>query len=324
MADVRQLTVVLTSFNREEYIGPSIESVLNNTFSDFELLVLDDASTDATAEKARYFANRDPRVRIVVNEHNLGQFPNRNRAIEMVKTPFLKYHDSDDLMYPYCLETMMRLLEAEPEAGFALSAGRAWAGGPCPMVLSPRMSYQREFFGQGMFFCGPSAALFRTEVLRRLGGFPDKGVASDYCFWFKACAATPVVLVPADLFWYRIHPGQEFQSARAATDYAVGQGEGWKALQSRECPLTGDELERAKRSYVFRLMKWTWRDFRAGRFALARLRLSSAEIRLSDLIRHRPLRIQDVRAGNPAAADGDFVVPPWLRGETEPKARADD
>ena len=58
------------------------------------------------------------------------------------------------------------------------------------MVLTPRMSYQREFLGQGMFYCGPSGALFRTGVLRKLGGFPDRGVASDYCFWLKACAVT--------------------------------------------------------------------------------------------------------------------------------------
>jgi glycosyltransferase involved in cell wall biosynthesis len=304
------LTVVITSYNREKYIGAAIESVLKSDFRDFELLVLDDASTDGTAKVARSVA--DPRVRVVVNERNLGQFANRNRGIELVRTPYLKYHDSDDLMYPHCLETMMRLLEAEPEAGFALSAGRAWAGGPCPMVLNPRMSYQREFLGQGMFFCGPSGALFRTEILRRLGGFPDRGVASDYCFWLKACASTPVVLAPADLFWYRLHPGQELQSARAARDYAVGHGEGWKALHSPECPLIGEELARAKRGYVFRLLRWTWRDLRAGRLELIRLRFSSGGFRVIDLLRHPPLRTQDPRAGNPAAADIEFMVPSWL------------
>lgn len=318
------LTVVITSFNREKYIGPAIESVLNSRFGDFELLVLDDASADGTVRVARSFADRDARIRLVVNERNLGQFGNRNRAIELVETPYLKYHDSDDLMYPYCLDTMMRLLRAAPEAGFALSAGWAWPGGPCPMLLTPRMSYQREFLGQGMFFSGPAGALFRTEVLRELGGFPDRGVASDYCFWLKACAVTPVVLAPADLFWYRMHPSQELQSERAARDYAVGQGESWRALLAKECPLEGEELANAKRSCAFRLLRSSWRDVRARRFTLARLRLSSAGIRLRDLIRYPPRRMQDPRAGSPLGADCDFVVPLWLRGETEPGAAIDE
>jgi hypothetical protein len=318
------LTVVITSFNREKYIGPAIESVLGSRFRDFVLLVADDASSDGTADIARSFMTRDPRVRLVVNERNLGQFQNRNRAIELVDTAYMKYHDSDDLMYPYCLDTMMRLLQDAPEAGFALSAGWAWPGGPCPMLLTPRMSYQREFLGQGMFYCGPSGALFRTDVLRRLGGFPDRGVASDYCFWLKACASTTVVLAPADLFWYRMHPQQEFQSERAARDYAIGQGDGWRALQSNECPLEGNELARAKRSYAFRLLRSSWRDIRAGRLGLAKLRLSSAGIRLSDLLKYPPMRIQDVRAGSPVGPDGDFVVPLWLRGEATREATVDD
>jgi len=308
-----QLTVVITSYNRERYIGPAIESVLNSTFADFDLLVLDDCSTDATVERARRYADRDPRVRVLVNPRNFGQFGNRNRAIELVTTPFLKYHDSDDLMYPYCLETMMRLLVEEPRAGFALSSGKAWAGGPCPMFLTPRMAYEREYLGHGMFFAGPSGALFRTEVLRSLGGWPDRGVASDYCFWLKACAVTSVVLVPGDLFWYRLHPGQEFQSPRAACDYAIAHGYAWRALLSPECPLVDDALRRAKRNCVRQLLRLSWRDIRARRWAMVHLRLKSAGIRVFDCLRYPPNSTRNPFAGTPFDADGDFEVPRWLR-----------
>lgn len=307
------LTVVITSFNREKYVGAAIESVLNSYFSDFELLVLDDASTDGTVDVARLYAERDQRVRVVVNECNLGDYRNRNRAIELVTTPFLKYHDSDDLMYPYCLDTLLSLLQSEPRAGFALTTGWAWPGGPCPMLLTPRMAYQREYLGRGMFFCGPSGALFRTDVLRSLGGFADRGVASDYCFWLKACARTSVLLAPADLFWYRVHPAQELRSQRAAGDYAIAQGESWRALLSSECPLEREELEIAKRSCVFRLLKLSWRDLRAGRWSLVPVRLRSAGIRLVDLLRYPPRRVQDPAAGCPVGSDGDYLVPAWPR-----------
>ncbi|HEY7819812.1 MAG TPA: glycosyltransferase family A protein, partial [Vicinamibacteria bacterium] len=120
------LTVVITCFNRERYIGAAIESVLASTFTDFELLVLDDASADGSVAVARSLSARDERIRVVVNESNLGDYGNRNRALELVSTRYLKYHDSDDLMYPHCLDMMVRLLEREPLAGFALSGGRAW------------------------------------------------------------------------------------------------------------------------------------------------------------------------------------------------------
>jgi len=311
--DMPAVTVVITSFNREKYIAASIQSVLGSTFSDFELLVLDDASTDGTVEEARRCADRDRRVRVVVNERNLGQFGNRNRAIDLVTTPLLKYHDSDDVMYPHCLETMARILLDEPSAGFAMSAGRAWSGGPCPMALSPQMAYAREYLGSGMFAGGPAVALFRTDVLRKLGGFPNRGVASDYCFWLKACAVTSVVLVPADLFWYRVHRGQEFQSEKAARDYAIGQGESWRALHAPECPLDGPLLDLAKRNCAYLLLKLTWRDLKAGRLALARLRLRSSGFSAVDLIRYPPRRARDPLAGTPLTEDGDYRVPEWIQ-----------
>ena len=97
---------------------------------------------------------------------------------------------------------------AHPGAAFGLSPARYWPGGPCPMLISPRMSYQREFLGSGMFNAGPAGAIFRTQAFHELGGFADRGAASDYVFWLHACARVPVLLLPADLFWYRTHAGR--------------------------------------------------------------------------------------------------------------------
>src|SRR6185369_2871602 len=112
---------------------------------------------------------------------------------------FLKYHDSDDLMYRHCLATMVEPLEAEPRAAFALSGPRSWPGGPCPMLLTPRLAYEREFLGSGLFQQGPASALFRAEALRALGGFPEINYSGDYLFWLHACKTVNVLLVPGDL-----------------------------------------------------------------------------------------------------------------------------
>src|SRR6185295_16371722 len=192
------VSVLLTAYNRERYIAPSIESVLAQTFGDFELLIVDDCSTDGSLGIARSYEKRDRRVRVVVNERNLGQFGNRNRAMELARGSLLKYHDSDDVMYSHCLAAMVPPLLAYPQAAFGLSTGKDWPGGPCPMLLTPRLSYQREFLGSGMFSAGPSGALFRAEALRALGGFVDLGTPSDFLFWLHACARVPVLLLPAD------------------------------------------------------------------------------------------------------------------------------
>lgn len=318
------LTVVITSHNREGYLGTAIESVLNSRYENFKLLVLDDASTDGTAEVARSWAGRDRRVELVVNDENLGDYANRNRAIELVTSPFLKYHDSDDLLYPHGLGTMMRLLVDEPRAGFALSSGNAWSGGPCPMFLTPRMAYQREYLGHGLFACGPSGALFRTSVLRELGGFIDFGVGSDYCFWLRACAVTPIVLAPADLFWYRVHLGQEFQSDTAARDYAVAQGHGWRALSSSDCPLEGEELQRARRKCTYSLLKLSWWDFKSGRWPLIAVRLRSAGIGWRDWLEYPPQGGRDRLAGTPLTENGDYLVPEWLRVSSPPRPASDE
>jgi glycosyltransferase involved in cell wall biosynthesis len=303
------VSVLLTSYNRERYIASAIQSVLAQTFGDFELLVTDDCSTDGTADIARSFERLDTRVRVVVNERNLGQFGNRNRTAELARAPLLKYHDSDDLMYRHCLEVMVSMLRSEPRAGFGLSSGWCWPGGPCPMLLTPRMSYQREFFGAGLFMCGPSGAIFRTEVFRELGGFIDHGVPSDYFFWLRACARVNVLLLPADLFWYRMHPSQEFQSGKAQREYARVFGASWQALDAPECPLTPEEREQAKRNRVYHLAKRTAEDLRRARWTSVHTRLRTSGLTLRDWLTYLRRPRRDQLAGTPVDADGEYVIP---------------
>lgn len=308
-----QVSVVMTAYNREPFIGAAIESVLRQTYQHFELLIVDDCSTDRTLAIARTYERIDSRVRVVVNERNLGDYGNRNRAAELVRAPLFKYHDSDDLMYPHCLSVMVPMLQAEPRAGFGLSCGHAWPGGPCPMLLTPRMAYQRECFGPGLFMCGPPGALFRTEVFRGLGGFADEGAASDGVFFLRACTSVNVLLFPADLFWYRLHPSQEFQSARGQRSYARMAGLIWRALHAPDCPLTPDERERARRNRTYHLVRRTLRDLRQGRAALAWSRLRQSGMRAGDWLRYLRLPARDPSAGTPLGPDGDFVVPQWAR-----------
>jgi hypothetical protein len=306
-----KVSVLVTSYNRERYLAESIESVLGQTLGDFELIITDNCSSDRSAEIARRYEQQDARIRVVVNDSNIGQFGNRNLAASLARGTFLKYHDSDDLMYPHCLDTMVRALESEPRAGFALSRGNYWLGGPTPMFLTPRMCYQREFIGTRMFMCGPSGALFRTEVFRELGGFADEGAPSDYIFWLRACARVPVVLAPADLFWYRVHPDQELQQPHVTKQYARAATRAWEALHAPECPLTPEEREIAIRNHAFDVVREAYRSARRGDVPMAFYRLAHAGLSVADFLRYLRWPRRDYMAGTPFDSQGDYGVTPW-------------
>ena len=296
------VSVVITSYNREDFLAESIQSVLQQTFGDFELIVCDDASIDLSAAIAEQFAEGDARVRVVRNPTNVGDYPNRNRAAEFVRGRYLKFHDSDDVMYPHCLQVMVSALEEHPTADFAMSGARAWPGGPCPMLLTPRLAYEREFLGTGLFQQGPASALFRTSFFRSVGGFPTEGAASDYLFWFTACARASVLLVPGDLFYYRIHAGQELQNQKSLQQYASSRGRVWQTLHSPLCPLDGATLEQAKRNFLYTIVRDAYRHARHGRYRAAAVVLREAGLTPAEWMRYlRPPR-RTAAAGTPAVS----------------------
>ena len=299
-----RVSVLLTAYNREDYIAQAIESVLAQSMTDLELIICDDQSSDGTAGIIERFARRDPRIRFSINERNLGDYGNRRHAAGLARGRFLKYHDSDDVMYRHCLETMVEALEAEPRAALALSGSRSWPGGPCPMLLTPRLAYEREFLGSGLFQQGPASALFRAEAFSELGGFPDVACAGDYLFWLRACATVNVLLVPGDLFYYRVHAGQEVARPESVAAYARAAADAWRMLNSPRCPLTGAALEVGKRNFVFSQARGILRHVKAGRIRSAAVAARHAGLGVGDLLAYlRPPRRLATAGTPPAGAE---------------------
>ena len=256
--------------------------------------------SDRTLDIVRSYASTDSRIRISVNERNLGDYRNRNRAASLARGRFLKYHDSDDVMYPHCLAAMAAPLDAEPRAALAMSANHHWIGGPCPMLLTPRLAFEREYLGSGLFQLGPAAAMFRTEAFQALGGFPDAGVASDFLFWLHACLTVNVLLVPGDLFYYRIHAAQELSNPRNAEQYARARGEAWKVLNGGSCPLDPADLDRAKRNFVWTGVRDAYRKARQGQWRDAAGVVRFMGLDAGEWIRYLRLPHRFPSAGTPA------------------------
>jgi hypothetical protein len=271
--------------------------------------VVDDCSRDNTVSIARSYES-DHRVRVMVNERNLGDYPNRNHAATYARGAFLKFHDSDDVMYPYCLEVMVTALESEPRAGFALSSNLgAWAGGPCPMLSTPLLSFQREFLGYGgLLETSPSHALFRTDVFRSLGGFPQIGVHSDAEFYLRASAKVNILLLPADLAWYRAHAGQELAAA-TGLEKAATYASAWDALKRSDCPLTASELIQARQNWCFFVAQKIAHFSLRGKFQLAAHILTRSGISPAEWARYLRRGRRSRFAGAPVDDRGGYVIP---------------
>lgn len=198
----------MTAYNREKYIAYAIESVLKSSFNNFELIVVDDCSTDRTFEISKSYEIKDSRVRVYQNHKNLGDYMNRNKAADYAVGKYIKYMDSDDVMYSHCLEVMVSAMEKFPNAAYGLSSiGNIKY--PFPFSISPKETYLQHFKGFGHFYRAPGSSIINREIFIKNGGFVIPKYAGDTELWFRLSQKYNLVLFPADLYWSRIHENSE-------------------------------------------------------------------------------------------------------------------
>jgi glycosyltransferase involved in cell wall biosynthesis len=204
------VSVLTTVYNREKYIAEAIESVLASTYKNWELIIVDDRSTDLSVNIARRYEKADARIKVYINEHNLGDYPNRNKAASYAKGKYLKYLDSDDLIYPHGLESMVTAMEMHPNATIGMSNFREDEQKQFPYSFSPREAYYQHFLKRGLLYSGPTGAIYRASSFFELKGFDAQySVATDMDFNLKCAKLGPVAIFQRDLFWWRPHEGQE-------------------------------------------------------------------------------------------------------------------
>jgi glycosyltransferase involved in cell wall biosynthesis len=110
------VSVLTTAYNRQEFVAEAIESVLSSTYKNWELIIVDDCSKDNTVAIAKGYARKDDRIKVNINEKNLGDYPNRNKAASYATGKYLKYLDSDDVLYREGLSKMVDFMERFPKA----------------------------------------------------------------------------------------------------------------------------------------------------------------------------------------------------------------
>ncbi len=184
----------------------------------------------------------DKRVKVYVNEKNLGDYPNRNRAASYAKGKYIKYLDSDDLMYPHCLQVMVRAMEQFPDAGYGLSAVSD-AKRPYPCCIFSHEAYMEHFDAYGHFGRAPGSSIIKKNAFDKVGGFSGKRMIGDNELWFALLRYYPLVKLPRDLVWDRVHEGQESKSDYAKEYEQLREVVITEALKHPDYPLSKAEAE---------------------------------------------------------------------------------
>jgi len=209
MLNSPKVTVAIPVYNREKYIAQAIDSIRGQTFTDFELLVIDDSSTDKSVEIVRSYS--DTRLRLVCHDTNYGVATTRNRAIELARGEYLAFLDSDDWAHPQRLAKQVAFLDSHPDY-VAVGAWIEWmneAGSPLGRIkrkaTSPEDIAALRLFQSGI---ENSASMARVRVLREYGLREDCDGSEDFDLWARIAAQHKIAALPAILVRRRQHPDQ--------------------------------------------------------------------------------------------------------------------
>ncbi len=268
------VSVLMTSYNREKYIAQAIESVLASNYANFELIITDDQSKDRTVEIAGKYAQKDSRVKVFINEKNLGDYPNRNEAASKANGKYLKYVDADDYIYPWGLQLLVAMMEQFPEAGWGLCSLEQYSKQPFPILLSPAEAYRYHYLGPGLFHKAPLSSIIKKEIFEQVGGFSEIRMAGDFEMWHRLAQKFPALLMPHGIVWYREHNEQEMTSYFKFL--GVYERIKVKYLKDDACPIDIQTRNALLNSYKSSLQKQLVKD-------LIRLRVNSFKLNFDKL-----------------------------------------
>jgi glycosyltransferase involved in cell wall biosynthesis len=271
----------MTAYNREQYIAEAIESVLSSTYTNFELIIVDDCSKDKTVEIAKSFAAEDSRIRVFVNEKNLDQFPNRNKAATYARGKYVKYLDSDDKIYEWGLAYCVEMMEKYPDAGMAMFRARNKVE---EEYLIPDQAINNHFFRSTFLTIGPSGIVLKREAFEKAGLFnPNYGVPSDMYFNLKMASLFPMVMLKKEFFYYREHDGQEIKNnySYLYNNYSYLRD----ILKLNELPLSNSQkinlLTDAKRNFLINCLQYIKKT---GKIAPSIRAFKHAKMSLKDVV----------------------------------------
>lgn len=225
------VSVCIPIYQGAAFLEQAVDSVLSQTLSDVEVLLADDASTDASAEIAASYAYRDGRVHVLPGDHNRGAVPNWNRTVAAARGQFVKVMGQDDLLRPTCLERQVDVLQHNASLGMVVAGrtvvddrGRTLMRGRRPLghrgVVHREQALPRIVRSGTNTIGEPVTVLLRRSVIDVVGPFESQlPYLVDLDYWCRVLEVAPAYVLPETLCSFRVST-QSWSAALAA-----GQGD---------------------------------------------------------------------------------------------------
>ncbi len=212
------ISVVMPVYNALPFLDESIRSILEQTFSNFEFVILDDASTDGSVERLREWANRDQRIHLHESHRRLGLSGSSNAVVEKARAGIVARMDADDIAHPDRLMRQWNTFEGHPDIALVgtLCNGIDASG----RVVRPRDRWRLVRRSRYIPFPHGSA-MFRREVFDRVGGYDEASAGGeDQDLFLRMAACGRVVTLPDVLYSYRYHANNAtlFNGKRAVAE----------------------------------------------------------------------------------------------------------
>lgn len=213
---MKEISVILPVYNGLAYLRQSVESVLAQTFTDFEFIIVDDCSTDGSYEYLS--ALSDARIKLIRNEKNKGLFPNLNFLISQSAAPLIKLWAQDDVMYPFCLETIVNFHRQHPGISFSYSGrdlidekgvitGRH-ENDPTPDIVDKDL-HARIAFYTGSIAGNIANVTICRKALFVTGMFNESmKISGDFEMWVRLSLVAPIGFIRQNIIQLRNHSNQ--------------------------------------------------------------------------------------------------------------------
>ncbi|MCS2889647.1 glycosyltransferase [Parabacteroides faecis] len=199
------VSVVMPTYNVGKYIEEAVQSILNQTFLDFEFIIVDDGSTDHTPEILRSFS--DPRIRLLFNEKNEGNYPARNRGCRLAKGKYIAVMDADDVAMPERLEKQVGFMETNPDI---LACGTAYRLlGQNKIIVQP-IKWDEIRYVLLMTYCMlHPTMIIRSEIMTKINFYKEESIcAEDYDLTLRLAINGRIVNLPDVLLNRRLRDDQ--------------------------------------------------------------------------------------------------------------------
>ncbi|MHC1740433.1 MAG: glycosyltransferase [Anaerolineaceae bacterium] len=204
-----KLTVIMTVYNAERFVGQAIQSVLDQTFSDFEFIIVEDGSTDDSLKVIKQFS--DPRIHLIENGQNLDIVESSNKALSLSRANLIARIDADDICFPERFEKQMDYLEKHPQVGLLGSAVQRinGEGMKCGKTRLPYVeSFLLKFWLNFENVINHPTIIFDKRILSQTGFYdPTALYVEDYDMCIRLSQLTEIANLPEPLVYKREHQG---------------------------------------------------------------------------------------------------------------------